>query len=293
MGIIEMGKQPLVSVVIPFYNGVDWLNEAVGSVLEQTYSNYEIIVVNDGSKENIDKFIEKYGDKIVYLYQKNKGAGVARNYGIENARGQYIAFLDSDDIWKKNKLEEQISYMESNPQIMWSHSSYETFGNDENGIVDTSVMEGMIFPNCLCCCKIATPCVVIRKKVLDDNKTLRFCETMRYGQDFYLWVLLGEKYEIGHLDTALCMVRMRGGNAAKRAYVMLRAKSELWENIFEKNVIEKRRIPYSSRWAYTMCKINYAIVDNLSNTIENQKLIEYCSKVLYALPYFIFRIIRR
>ena len=116
-------KTPTVSIIIPFYNNVDWLNEAVDSVMKQTYKDYEIIVVNDGSKEDITLFLEK-NPEIIYFYQKNNGAGSARNKGIDVARGKYIAFLDSDDVWLPQKLEKQVDYMENNPQIMWSHCSY-------------------------------------------------------------------------------------------------------------------------------------------------------------------------
>ena len=116
--------EPLVSVIIPFYNGVSWLEEAVESVFLQNYPNIEIIVVNDGSKEDVSQFLQKYGDRIKYYYQENAGPGKARNNGLSHANGKYIALLDSDDLWTEGKLRYQINYMEENPHIMWSHTSY-------------------------------------------------------------------------------------------------------------------------------------------------------------------------
>ena len=162
----DENNMPLVSVIIPFFNRIDWLEEAVDSVLNQSYSNYEIIVVNDGSTENIDGFLQKYKNKLKYIYQRNKGSGSARNNGICHVKGKYVAFLDSDD------------------------SLYETFGYGNNMRVDTSDYKGFIFPDCMSSCKIATPCVVIRSDILKQNTALRFNEKMRYGQDFYLWVLM-------------------------------------------------------------------------------------------------------
>ena len=86
-----------VSVIIPFYSNIDWLYEAMDSVLAQTYPIHEVILVNDGSKEDMSEFLTMYGDKIIYLYQDNAGPATARNNGIRHATWDYIAFEDSDD----------------------------------------------------------------------------------------------------------------------------------------------------------------------------------------------------
>src|SRR5690554_2836035 len=98
-----------VSVIIPFYNGVEWLCEAVQSVLDQTYKNFEIIVVNDGSPEDVSGLLSKYGNKIIYRYKENGCAATARNLAMEIATGEYLAFLDSDDLWLPAKTEKQIA----------------------------------------------------------------------------------------------------------------------------------------------------------------------------------------
>src|SRR5690554_960556 len=113
---------PLVSVIIPFYSRSDWLEEAVESVLNQTYDKIEIIVINDGSKENLNKFLKKYGKKIIYYTQENRGPGAARNQGMKIAKGKYLSFLDSDDLWLSNKTERQIFFMEKE-NVVWSHTS--------------------------------------------------------------------------------------------------------------------------------------------------------------------------
>ena len=95
--MIENYKQK-VSVVIPFYSGSVWLEEAILSALSQTYRPYEVIVVNDGSKENIDSIIEKYSKKVKFIFQENKGAAAARNKGMRESKGDIGAFLDSDDL---------------------------------------------------------------------------------------------------------------------------------------------------------------------------------------------------
>ncbi|MCZ0900726.1 glycosyltransferase family A protein, partial [Microcoleus sp. HI-ES] len=93
MSNVTIDRTPQVSVVIPAYNCADYVGQAVDSVLHQTYANWEIIVVDDGSKDDTRLVLEKYGDRIRYIYQKNQGVSIARNHGIELARGEFIAFL--------------------------------------------------------------------------------------------------------------------------------------------------------------------------------------------------------
>jgi len=101
---------PRISVIIPAYNRANYLTEAINSVLSQTYRNFELIVVNDGSQDNTEEILKKYVGKIKYFYQENNGVSSARNKGIDNSKGEFLCFLDSDDLWEKKKLEKQIDY---------------------------------------------------------------------------------------------------------------------------------------------------------------------------------------
>ena len=101
---------PKVSVIIPTYNRAHYICETIDSILAQTYRDYEIIVVDDGSADNTRKVLQKYDGKVRYFYQKNRGPSAARNFGISQSQGEYIAFLDDDDLWTENKLELQIDF---------------------------------------------------------------------------------------------------------------------------------------------------------------------------------------
>jgi len=107
---------PLVSVIIPTYNRTEYLGEAIESVLAQTYPNYEIIVVNDGSKVDVESALAPYWEKIQYIYQENKGLAGARNTGILHSQGKYLAFLDDDDLFEPRKLEVQVQLLELHPE---------------------------------------------------------------------------------------------------------------------------------------------------------------------------------
>ena len=104
-----------VSVIIPTYNRAHLVKDAVESVLNQTYQDFELIVIDDGSTDNTREVLAVYKDKLTYIYQENQGRSSARNHGIELAQGEYIAFLDSDDVWFPDKLERQVPILESAP----------------------------------------------------------------------------------------------------------------------------------------------------------------------------------
>ena len=118
---------PEVSAVIPFYRNVGWLCEAVESVLAQDLGDVEIIVVNDGSPEDVSELLDRFGGRIRYFEKENGGAASARNAGLEQARGKYIAFLDSDDLWTPEKLSVQLKKMKD-CGARWSLTDYEVFG---------------------------------------------------------------------------------------------------------------------------------------------------------------------
>ena len=110
-------ENAMVSVVIPTYNRAPYVTMAIESALAQSYQDYEIIVVDDGSTDGTRDVLEPYRDRIRYMYQDNKGVSAARNTGIQESRGEWIAFLDSDDEWLPNKLEIQMGYIKSYPEI--------------------------------------------------------------------------------------------------------------------------------------------------------------------------------
>ncbi len=112
-----MNHNPLISVIIPVYNGDRYLKEAIESVLAQDYEPLEIIIIDDGSTDNSANIAQSFGKKINYYYQENGGHGSAINYGLEVAKGDYLAFLDSDDIWSENKLTLQMKVMLNEPEI--------------------------------------------------------------------------------------------------------------------------------------------------------------------------------
>jgi glycosyltransferase involved in cell wall biosynthesis len=285
-----------ISVIIPFYSNKNWLEESIESVFNQTYKNFEIIIINDGSEEDISDFKSKYSSQLIIINQKNKGAANARNHGIEISNGDYIAFLDSDDLWLPDKLEKQINFMEEN-NFKWSHSDYLRFWDNikHKEVLVKCNFEGNIIPKCLISNPIATPCVMIDKCLFLENKYFRFSEDKKIGEDSYLWQQIGEKFELGYLPDALTKVRIRGTNAAFQAHLQLKYRGE------SISTLKKYKNNFSSQFVYQCflfvliyCNIMTKIILNISSKLNLQNSsIEIIYKFFYVFPFISFRLIRK
>ena len=280
-----------VSVIIPFYKNKEWLIAAIESVQEQTFKEFEIIVVNDGSEETIVDLHQKYPD-IKFLEISNSGPGKARNYGIDHASGEYIAFLDSDDLWCSNKLMEQVNFMEKT-NAQWSHSNYIKFWDNSDKLQEVKCeMEGSIIPSMFITCTIATPCVMIKRNVL-KNTYLRFAIDTRIGEDSYFWFKLAELYPLGYIDKSLTKVRIRGNNAALQAHLQLKSRADNY------NFIKNGRNYFNTSFEYNLVKFGFwmsKILYDFFTIIDNKfKLNTYTretfSAILYSFPYFYLKII--
>lgn len=285
-----------VSVIIPFYNNVDWLTEAIESVLNQTLKPLEIIVINDGSAEDLNLFLKKYQKYITYIKKKNEGPAIARNIGINTSKGDYIAFLDSDDIWLPNKLEIQITQM-NKEKYVWSQTSYYTFKDGENHeeeymtLINTSDFKGYTYPLVLASSPLATPCIIVDGPIIRKNKGLRFNPDMRHGQDSYLWINLALKYPLLTIKNPLSLVRMRGTNASKRAKVQLKAKAIIWDIINNnKDKYNAGNLSLILKFAFTLSKSGNRIVSKSERFINSSYLIELLSRFIYVLPWVMFKI---
>ena len=127
---------PLVSVVIPTYNRANLVTEAIESVFQQTYTNIEIIVVDDGSTDNTEQVLQPYLPNVHYIKQPNGGLASARNAGMRMAAGDYIAWLDADDLFEPDKIRLQVSFMEAHPEVVAVSSDFSAF--DKNGVIEAS-----------------------------------------------------------------------------------------------------------------------------------------------------------
>jgi teichuronic acid biosynthesis glycosyltransferase TuaG len=177
----------LISVIIPYYKKKEYIISSINSVLNQTYKNLEIIIIYDDlNKEDLNllKKIKKKDKRIkIYINKKNLGAGRSRNKGIKLSKGIFVAFLDSDDLWKKNKLKKQIFFMKKNG-INASHTSY-TIINSNNKIIGSRNAKDMSYKQLLKSCDIGLSTVVLKKEIITSK--IKFAN-IKTKEDYVLWL---------------------------------------------------------------------------------------------------------
>lgn len=272
----------LVSVVIPFYSGKMWLEKAIESVINQNYDNIEIIIVDDGSQESIRSILNKY-KQIRYYRIPNSGPGAARNLGITKSNGEYIAFLDSDDLWNQDKLKKQIKYMKEH-HLCWSFHNYDYF--NEKGIIKTIHCDGYEF-NTLkyiyTSFKVQTSCLMVKREALINLECFFFDEEHRIGEDIYLYEQLAKKYNLGILQESLAKFRIRGSNSGFNPYNQIKSRVVLYLRNHNSDYF-KANTSHMVRFAYKFTKLTLYIIDK--EKIENKYMLFF----FYFLPWIIFKI---
>lgn len=198
-----------ISVIIPVYNRENFIGEAIDSVMNQTYKNFELIVVDDGSFDNTKIEIEKYNSKLKYIYQNNQGPSAARNTGIKASQGEWLSFLDSDDLWLPDKLEEQINFHEShrNLKISYTEEIWYREGVRVNPHNKHKKYSGYIYKHLLPLCLISPSSVIMHKSVFDHIGL--FDEDMPACEDYDLWLRIGKEYDI-YLHTTPLIIKRNG-----------------------------------------------------------------------------------
>ena len=205
----ELIDTPLISVAIPVYNGDNYLREAIDSVLAQTYTNYEIIVVDDGSTDNTWDIIQSYGSKVRGFKKENGGVSTALNYAITQMKGEWFAWLSHDDLWMPEKLERQVLYINENPDVKLCYSGFELIDKDGNKI---SEHLGVWFKKgkdirymVLCGPYINGITTLLHRSCFIECGLFR--EDLRCVQDADMWVKIARRYHLGLVPFCLAKTR--------------------------------------------------------------------------------------
>lgn len=219
-----MPGRPLVSVVIATYNMAAYLPLAVRSALGQTYKNIEILIVDDGSTDSTRDIVEPFleDQRVRYLYQENKGQAAAKNHGVRESRGQYVAFLDADDLWVRDKLEQQLPLFFRSPAVgvVFSRVAYIDESGNELRIADNELFRGRVSGQLLIRNFIGFGTAVVRRQCFDRLGS--FDEAIRMGIDYDLWLRFSTEYEFDFVDRPLLRYRVWSGqmsNNCKKRYV--------------------------------------------------------------------------
>jgi len=201
---------PLVSVVLPTFNRAWALKDAVESVLSQDYPNIELIIIDDGSKDNTQELLEIYKSQSIILKQKNTGVAAARNVGIKKSRGEFIALLDSDDAWDKRKISCQVEFFKHHPEalICQTEEIWIRKGKRVNPKVKHKKKSGMIFEPSLDLC-LVSPSAVMMKRQLFDLKGY-FNEEFTVCEDYDLWLRVSATLPVFLIDKPYTI--KRGGH---------------------------------------------------------------------------------
>jgi glycosyltransferase involved in cell wall biosynthesis len=222
---------PRVSIIIPAYNAARYLPAAIDSVLAQTYADWEIIVIDDGSTDGTRSVAQSYGPnlgaRLRYVYQANQGVSAARNRGIREARGEFLAILDADDVWLPTRLARGVAVMDDSPRVGLVHSRIGRMGPDGQIIYYRGFLakyqSGMIARDLFTRrANILSATVLLRKRCLEDVGY--FDETMQTCEDRDLWFRLAERYEVAYIDEILAHYRVDTGGATSHPDRMLKGQ---------------------------------------------------------------------
>jgi teichuronic acid biosynthesis glycosyltransferase TuaG len=211
-----MKKNNLVSIVIPFFKKEKFFLSAYNSALNQSYRNIEIIIICDDPSLYAANFLKrntkKYKTKI-FFNKKNFGVGKSRNIGIKKSLGDYIAFLDADDLWKKNKLECQLNWMKKK-KLDISHTSYNIIDDKNNKIGSHFAPHLLNHKELLCCCNIGTSSVICKKKIF---RKIKF-PSLSTQEDYVVWLKISKLMKIYALNIKLSSWRNSKQSISKNIF---------------------------------------------------------------------------
>lgn len=229
---------PTVSVIIPAYNQAQFINQAIESVLAQTFTDYEIIVVNDGSTDNTAQVLAAYGDHLQVITQANAGLSAARNSGLKVARGEFIAFLDSDDLWYSRMLATTVAYLQQNPEVDLVCGAWDLI--DESGQVirpanKPSNFRARVRADLLRA--LATGNLFLVHALLIRKKCFACCgnfdTTLKAVEDWDLWTRMaihGHKADV--IDVPVARYRRHRANMTRDAQRMENASKQVLSKLF-------------------------------------------------------------
>ena len=237
-------SNPLVSVVIPAYNAEAYVKETIESALAQTYGPLEIVVVNDGSTDRTADILKMFGDQITVITQKNQGLSAARNAGIKIAKGEYLAFLDADDIYFPERIEKQIAFMLIHPEFKISYCNMFHFydGKPERLYRHQAAFpSGDVFENLLYEFFGQWNTMLVSKTVFD--RVGLFDDSSRFSEDWDMNLRIARAgYRFGFLDEPLFKMRITGSGLSNmdNQWKMKARDVEIFEKLAEKMTPEER-----------------------------------------------------
>jgi glycosyltransferase involved in cell wall biosynthesis len=204
---------PRVSITIPTYNCAHFIERAIRSILAQSYTDYEIVIVDDGSTDNTRVVLAPFGDRIRYIYQANGGLSAARNTALAHAGGELIAYLDADDLWYPDRLERQVAFLDANPGCGFVHSDVTVIDEHDriihqrfNAETGRPVPQGPCVLDLLRRCHVQVPSVLERRICVERAGS--FHPRLKTAQDYLHWIRIAMSgMAVGYIAEPLALYR--------------------------------------------------------------------------------------
>ena len=283
---------PKVSVIIPVYNAEKFLSETIESVIAQTYTDWEIIAVDDGSTDRSGEILRKYEQrlpsKIHVITQRNSGVSIARNNAIAIAKGDYIAFLDHDDLWLPEKLEKQVDLLDSNKELGLVYS--DSYVIDEEGNLRKKTFfeivrpfRGNIFNELFYDNFIPLLTAIIRKEVV--NKVGMFDPKYKIAEEYDLFLKIAEYYPVDFVEQPLAKYRIHDKSVSRNSGVAPISEAfqivEYWLN--KKSDLEMKGL--NNRIKRKKAKLHFSLMIYYFKKHEKRKAIEEIKNLMKLFPY--------
>ena len=252
----NVNDSPKVSVIVPTYNRADRLEGTLRSIVSQTYQDFELIVVDDGSTDNTSKVIESFPSAQYLPMKKNSGVSKARNIGLACAKGKFICFLDSDDLWNEKKLQIQINWMENNrdSQICYTDEIWIRNGARVNQMNRHRKYTGDIFRHCLALCIVSPSSVMIRAKLFSEIGN--FDESLPACEDYDLWLRIAVKYAFHFIEEPLII--KQGGHAdqlSRKYWGMDRFRVAALKKLLDQNSLDQDKLTLTRSALVEKCSV--------------------------------------
>ena len=251
-----MTSFPKVSIIVPTYNRAGWLEETLCSVVNQTFKDFELIVVDDGSIDNTSQVMESFPDAKYFTMKENSGVSKARNLGLDYAKGEFICFLDSDDLWDEKKLEIQLYWMERNidSQVCYTNEIWIRNGVRVNPMNKHRKYTGDIFRHCLALCIVSPSSVMLRKELF--NKVGNFDESLPACEDYDLWLRIAVKNTFHFIEEPLII--KRGGHAdqlSRKYWGMDRFRVSALKKLLDQDSLDKEKLQLTRAALVEKCSV--------------------------------------
>ncbi len=276
---------PRVSVLIPTFNCAQYLGRAINTALDQTYRDFEIIIVDDGSTDETKEVVAQFGNKVTYHYQPNKGLSLARNVTLGKASGEFFAYLDADDMWYPQKLERQVAFLDANPNCGFVHSDISVINEDDEILYRCFNQDtGRKVPVGTCIQDLVQRChiqilTVFERRVCSETVGY-FDPRLSVAQDYFRWIMIASHgWRVGYIDEPLGLYRWRKGSLMSNRHRLVEDFERICHILLADEAFKTRcgreTIPFISGRLYT-AKRELAYLDRIEgqNRLAKRRLFE-------------------